>query len=223
MQARYIPAVDLEVLLDPGSKPWQGVRSEAVKLIGTPLGLQPTPAIMVAWATKKIGAIERVDVSALHDGQTLAFRLEWPDPNDNQTVPDTTAFVDAAAVLLPVVPLSPMATMGAPGIAVNGWYWRADANDRGRQIVAEGIGTSETVDDSLVRGRGAWKGGRWQVVITRALQVQAPRTVAQLKPGQKTGFGVAVWEGEHGERAGLKAYSVDWLELQLEAVPVARS
>jgi DMSO reductase family type II enzyme heme b subunit len=112
--------------------------------------------------------------------------------------------------------------MGAPGAAVNAWYWRADESGTGRHLVAEGLGTTRTLDTDIVRGAGVWKGGRWRVVIARALRVATDAPVAQLEPGTTTGFGVAVWEGEHGERAGIKAFSGDWQDLKLDPMPTAR-
>ena len=222
MQARYISGVDVDVLLNADAAPWQGVGSETVALMGTPVGLQPAPPIVMNWVTKKIGAVPSVEVSALHDGSRIAFRLEWSDPNQNIAVEDIDAFTDSAAILLPSVPKAPMPTMGAAGLAVNGWLWRGDENDQGRQVVAEGIGTTRTLDTELVQGRGSWKGGRWRAVITRSLKVDTSDPVAQLEPGQVTGFGVAIWEGGNMERGGIKAYSIDWRELQLEAAPTAR-
>jgi DMSO reductase family type II enzyme heme b subunit len=109
--------------------------------------------------------------------------------------------------------------MGAPGQAVNAWYWRADA-EGGRHVVAEGLGTSRTLDTERVLARGLWQGGRWHVVIARALRVDGVGDAVQLTPGAGVGFGVAVWEGGSGERAGLKAVSgFEWHALDLEAVP----
>jgi DMSO reductase family type II enzyme heme b subunit len=103
-------------------------------------------------------------------------------------------------------------------MAVNAWYWRADENGRGRHVLAEGLGTSRTIDYETVRGNGVYKNGRWQVVITRAMKVESPDNPAQLEPGQSTGFAVAIWEGDHGERAGIKAISGDdWIKLDIEA------
>jgi DMSO reductase family type II enzyme heme b subunit len=208
MRARYVGGLNLEALLDPEGQPWKATRPETVAMIGTPTGLQPSPYIIVSRATTKIGAIEKVSVSAVHDGSILAFRLEWSDANENRTVEDTTAFADAAGVLLPSAPGAAIASMGAPGLAVNAWHWRAD-DEKGRQVVAEGLGTTRTVADDLVRVRGIWKSGSWKVVLARPLRVQTTEPVAQLEPGQKTQFGVAIWEGSHGERAGIKAFSVD--------------
>ena len=222
MKVQYVPSVDVESALDAEASLWSGSLSETVKLMGTPVGLQPTEAIRMSWMTKKIGVVESVSVSALHDGQMLAFRLEWADATEDRGIGDTTAFPDAAGILLPSVAGAVSATMGAPGAAVNAWYWRADEDGLGRQMVAEGLGTTRPVDPEQVRGRGVWRDGRWRVGITRALRVQTPEPVAQLSPGQKTGFGVAIWEGSNGERAGIKAFSGDWLDLSLASLPVAR-
>ncbi|MEE9279480.1 MAG: ethylbenzene dehydrogenase-related protein [Myxococcota bacterium] len=222
MRVPHLPRQNLESVLDPDGRPWRGLRPTSLALVGTPLGLQPTDAIRATWATRKIGAVERVDVSAVHDGQLLAFRLEWSDPTENREFADDTFFPDAVAVLLPVAADAQVTTMGEPGKPVNAWYWRAD-EDGGRQVVAEGIGSSDTVDRELVRARGSWKGGYWRVVIARPLRVETRAAVAQLRSGDVTGFAVAVWDGGNGERAGIKSFSGDWQELSLDAEPTARS
>jgi DMSO reductase family type II enzyme heme b subunit len=217
MEARLSAGTDLEALLDPEGAAWSGARTEPVKLEGTPANMQPTELIRTAWADKPIGAVERVQVAALHNGQALAFRLEWEDASEDASLGDTTSFPDGAAVLLPTSPVAPAITMGVPGFAVNAWYWRADELEGGRHVVAEGLGTSRTLETPRVQGRGLWKGGRWQVVLARALQAESAEPLVQLEPGGTIGFGIAVWEGGHGERAGIKAFSGPlWLELRLE-------
>jgi DMSO reductase family type II enzyme heme b subunit len=221
MRVASVGSFDLQRVLDPASEPWRGVAPESIALLGTPVGLQPTAAIRVAWTGKKIGAVESVAVASVCDGRHLAFRLEWSDPTENRDSPDTTLFSDGAAVLLPSSPDASVMTMGAPGAAVNAWYWRA-IGDQGRHVVAEGLGTSRTLDTELVRARGVWKEGRWQVVIARALRVDTREPVAQIDPAATTGFAVAVWDGASGERAGIKAFSGDWRELAFEAQTLAR-
>ena len=222
MRARYVPTAQLEALLDPDAAGWKKVGSEDLKLEGTPLGLQPTAHIRAAWMERKIGSVARVAVAAVHDGRMLAFRLEWSAASESREPSDNDQFPDAAAVVLPSVPEAPAITMGAPGLAVNAWYWRS--NDEGaRNLVAEGLGTTRTVDEKLVKGRGTWKNGRWSVVIARPLRVDTQEPMAQLEPGADTGFGIAVWDGSRGERAGIKAFSGPvWQELQLDAMPKAR-
>lgn len=221
MEVRYVSGADAGSLLDPDGAAWRKARAERIKLIGTPLSLQPTDAIRVAWSDKPIGAIDQVSVAALHDGERLAFRLEWDDSTENSELDDTTAFPDAAAVALPAVEGTPLVTMGLEGAAVNAWYWRADEEKGGRHVVAEGLGTSRTLDAPLVGAQGLWKGGRWAVVISRALRVTTEEPVIQLTPGQTTSFAVAVWEGSRGERAGIKAFSENWRKLVLQPLPTA--
>jgi DMSO reductase family type II enzyme heme b subunit len=91
-------------------------------------------------------------------------------------------------------------------------------------VLAEGLGTTRTIDEELVRGNGVHENQRWQVVITRPMKVQSPDNLAQFEPGQSSGFGVAIWEGGHGERAGIKAISGDdWIKLDLDAASEAKA
>jgi len=223
MLASFVRGAPVEWLLDPGADPWRKAAPERLVLIGTPIGLQPTAAVRNAWAKRRIGAVGRVDVSALHNGEVLAFRLDWSDASENRELTDTNVFPDAAAVAFPVRPGAPLVTMGAPGMPVNAWYWRADNDTQGRQVLAEGIGTSRTPDLQRVRTHGVWKGGRWSVVIARPLRVEGPEFV-QLAPGGATEFAVAVWEGSNSERGGIKSFSGGWRELRLApAAKVGRS
>jgi DMSO reductase family type II enzyme heme b subunit len=218
MQVRYVPRFEIDAVLQPDAAVWQTGKAETVKLKGTPLDMQPSEAIKASWANKKVGVVEVVQVAAVHDGERIAFRLEWSDPIEDGEITDTTVFPDGCGILLPTVQFAPMAIMGAVGMAVNAWYWRADENGRGRHVLAEGLGTTRTIDYELVRGNGVYKDERWHVVITRPMKVQSSENPAQLEPGQSTGFGVAVWEGGQGERAGLKAISGDdWIKLDLDA------
>jgi DMSO reductase family type II enzyme heme b subunit len=215
MKADYVAKTELNALLDPDHRVWRSQLTESVAMMGTPAGMQPTPAIQVSWMGKKIGNVDRVEVSALHNGDELAIHLDWADETENAEMTDTDSFPDAAAILFPVVPEAPIITMGAPGQPVNAWYWRADVPRKARQVTAEGLGTSHTFDQTLVHGRGRWKEGRWQIVLARSLRIKSETPVAQLEPGTETGFGIAIWEGSNSERAGIKSFSGNWMPLQL--------
>jgi DMSO reductase family type II enzyme heme b subunit len=216
MRAAHMAGVELEALLDPNSQAWRGHAGEKLALTGTPAGLQPTAAIQVAWTNKRIGAVSAATVSAVHNGETLAFRIEWEDPTQNAEISDNDDFPDAAAIALPAAAGAPLILMGAKGLPVNAWYWRADEKYAGRHVSAEGLGTSRTLDTQHVKARGEWRDGRWRVVIARSLQVPGVAGAAQLEPGQETGFGVAIWDGDNKERAGIKAFSGDWKPLIIE-------
>jgi DMSO reductase family type II enzyme heme b subunit len=222
VEAHLTSGIGLEELLDPDARAWARAGEAPLPLIGTPAGLQPTAAIRNTWAGKKIGAVERVQAQAVHNGEVLAFRLEWDDPTQNDSLTDTTAFPDAAAIAFPASPDSVIVTMGAPGAAVNAWYWRADENGSGRQVVAEGLGNTRTVEPGGVHTRGIWKEGRWRVVIARALRVETAEPVVQLEPGRATRYAIAVWDGARQERCGIKAFSGDWRELRLASETTAR-
>ena len=48
MQARYVDGIDLEQILDADSSVWRPAEHVALDLIGTPIGLQPAPAVRPA-------------------------------------------------------------------------------------------------------------------------------------------------------------------------------
>jgi DMSO reductase family type II enzyme heme b subunit len=45
----------------------------------------------------------------------------------------------------------------------------------------------------------------------------APQGTVALAPGAVSKIAFAVWQGSDQERAGLKAFSPDWQELELDA------
>ena len=183
MRAVYVSEASLETLLDPRAAVWNSSKTEVLKMVGTPIGLQPTAVIRNSWMNKKIGQVEQVKVAILHNGESIAFRLEWADASENKSHGDNSTFPDAAAIALPVGDAKsvPIMLMGAQGAAVNAWYWRADQNGIGRHVVAEGIGTSRTVDQERVKASGVWENGRWQVVIVRALKMISAHASALLR------------------------------------------
>ena len=68
-------------------------------------------------------SIPNVRVQALHDGESIAFRLVWNDDTPNGNVA-SGMFTDAAAVQLPIdAAASPM--MGHPGGRVQILHWKA--------------------------------------------------------------------------------------------------
>ncbi len=216
MKAQYVAGVDSKTLLDPNAKAWGSAEAQTIKMEGTLAGMQPTPVIQTAWANKKIGQVALVEAQALHNGEALAFRLQWKTPKANTDHGDNSTFPDGAAVAFPVTALAPVMSMGAPDNPVNAWYWRASDNGSGRQVTAMGIGTSETADVDQVRGFGEYKDGKWTVTIVRAMQMESAAQVAQFTPGQAAKFGVAVWDGGAGERGGIKAMSGPlWIDLNI--------
>jgi len=214
MKVHYVANATLDRLLDAGDALWGGAASEVLSMNGTPVTMQPTAAVRNSWRDKPVGATAKVAVRAAHNGKAIAFRLDWNDPDHSVDHGDNSRFPDAAAVAFPLSRDTPLLTMGAPGAPLAIWYWRADTPDGGFQVRAEGPGSTQIVDRLRVRSRARWQDGMWSVTIARELATAEADTV-HLKAGQAARFGVAVWEGAHGERGGLKAVSGDWQPLAI--------
>ena len=209
--------VNGDVLGDPAASVWSTANGETVPLMPTPSAMQPTKYISTKWQDKVYGQTKSVTVKALRNADEIAFRLEWQDPTKNEQRIENTDFPDAVAMQFP---LSEDASlfMGGEGTPVNLWYWRADHPARARSDVAHGIGTSRVMDDVSISAQAIHANGRWSVVMRRALSVTKEAASAiQIVPGQTVRTTFAVWEGGNLERAGIKAFSPAWLELEIEA------
>lgn len=80
------------------------------------------PLMPLWWNDRHISAIR---VKAAHDGERLAFRLEWDDASRDVEAVRQQSFPDGAAVQLTANPDPPLFAMGAPGEPVNIWHWKA--------------------------------------------------------------------------------------------------
>ncbi len=67
-----------------------------------------------------------LDVQAVHDGKSIAFRLSWNDDGANTNDTQTEAFGDAVAVELYRGNEEPFLGMGAANAAIDVWFWDAD-------------------------------------------------------------------------------------------------
>ncbi|MCP4954046.1 MAG: hypothetical protein GY919_00305 [Photobacterium aquimaris] len=174
--------------------------------MSTPVAMQPTEYIRVSWEGRGHGNIANLFVSAVHDGEFAAVRMQWESAEKHPK--------DAVAIALPVRGTPPLVTMGMKGSPINMLHWMA--KDEGvRSVFAEGIGTTALGPNVKASASASWKDGVWSVVITRALGFGDD--VAPLIDGEKTGIGFAVWNGVNQERAGIKAFSVNWLDFILDA------
>ena len=216
MRAKKVAAKQ-ESLLEAAASQWANAEQIHIPMMPTPLGSQPSPYIRAAWRDHPYGKTRSVKAASLHNGDEIFFRLEWNDPEKNDVLTDS-AFPDGAAVLFPMRADAPILTMGDKDHPVNAWHWRADLGEHGRSNVARGVGTTVLSDKSRVTCRASWDKGVWRVVICRPLSIpdQAVESV-QLRPGQDMRFGVAMWEGQNGERAGIKAFSPTWHPMTIEA------
>ena len=107
-----------------------------------------------------------------------------------------------------------LALMGAKDAPIH--YLRWSSNKEGLlSLMAQGIGLSQPGAELKRGAQASTEGAVWQLVIVRALGTG--KDIAPLAAGKKTGVGFALWRGANDERAGIKAFSIDWTELELEA------
>ena len=214
IKAQRVEASD-SALIDPAGSEWRSAPATRLSLDPAPLISQPSVYVQAKWQTIDYGAIGAVSVQALHNDSGIFFRLQWDDATENDDIRDTDQFTDAAAVLFPVNEDAPLASMGSPQQPVNAWYWRPDL-ETPFSVISLGTGTTRRTVDPSLRGNGAHKGDAWAVVIGRALQ-SAGDGYVQLAAGHTAKVAFAVWQGANSERAGLKAVTLEWQPLKLEA------
>lgn len=104
-------------ILDPNAAFWKTAKEVAVPMLAQTAAapLHPQPAV------------KELRVRAVHNGQWLAFRLQWSDPTRDDVVL-TDRFADQVAVQLPIElkkDAMPSPMMGNPGGRVNILQWRA--------------------------------------------------------------------------------------------------
>lgn len=198
--------------LDPLDRTWSRVKPVAVAVY---------PQVSVLPRTATVGELS-VNVRALHGGGNLALHLEWPDPKPAR---DRTigAFADAAAIQWPMQygpgKTLPYVGMGHVGAPVALWFWRADESVE--TLAVEGFGTLTPQPNDGVTARGVWKDGVWRLVFMRTLGTPAAEHRVRLDP---TSHGLmpvafAIWNGEAGERNGLKRFSA-WHAIRFEKTRV---
>jgi len=207
-----IPASELS---RPGSEIWQQAERTRIPLAGVPLSLQPTEFIKNTFRNQPVGTTAELQFSALHNGEVIALRLEWADPDRDTDIDDNDHFPDGAALMFPFKGDAPLVTMGSKEQPVNAWHWRADREGVAHNNIAVGLGTSRVTSGAEISTRANHENARWQVVFLRQLQRQGVDTTVQFSPGQTTRIAFAVWQGSNGERAGLKAFSPGWHEFTL--------
>jgi DMSO reductase family type II enzyme heme b subunit len=215
----YKLAVARAQLLDPVGPAWNRVPGETLPLAATPLANQPSAYVRASRSEVTVGKVRSLMAQAAHDGRELFVRLSWEDASENRVLTDNDVFPDACGILMPLdggdPPIDEMGSRAAP---VNAWFWRADHQGPARNTIAHGLGTTRFTERSAIETAAAWGHGAWAIVFARPLAVpdQVGETV-QLAPGTTVKIGFAIWEGNNGERAGLKSFSREWRPLEMDA------
>lgn len=199
---------DVNAYRDPLSDTWATNSATKVNMMPTPMGMQPTAYIRNSRADKPHGLVKELTVSSVHDGKELAVHLSWQGVS-----PEGGDFPDAVAVAFPVKGEPILVLMGSKDAPLHILHWKA--NKGVKSMSAKGIGLSDPGPQLKIASQAQSVGDTWQVVLTRALGTG--EGIAPAVPGLQTKVGFALWSGANDERAGLKAFSIDWAPFDLDA------
>jgi len=204
----------MDELLNPANSMWGQAEKVELNMETPPIGNVPSNYFRAMDPTK-IGAIKRIQVSSLHNGESLFFKIEWDDPIMNDRIADPGVYRDGAGVLFPFKETARINNMGSKNEPVNAWCWQA-GRDAPFNVTAAGLGTTRREDRSYGKANPVYKAGGWTVVICRPFKTPEPDLNVALEPGITKQVGFAVWEGGNGERAGAKSFCGNWNEVEIE-------
>ena len=202
-------------LFEADGAAWSGLETNRIDLIPAPVGMAFAVSFHMA-VSQGHGKVNRLETCLAHDGETLSIRLSWQDPADDDRIRDLDQFVDAAALLFPLLPDTNPFTMGEEAKPVNAWLWKADQPEP-FDVIARGYSTTQRrpASSSGLAANGLYRDGRWAVVFQRPLQPGSGEFM-RFEPGGTAQVGFAVWDGSNAERAGQKAVTAAFLELELD-------
>ena len=198
----------IEAYKDPLSAGWSKLATETINMMPTPMGMQPTAYIRNSRAETPHGAVKELKVASVHDGEELAIYLSWKGVS-----PDGGDFPDAAAVAFPVKGLPPLILMGTKDAPLHILLWKANKGVMSKS--AKGIGFSDPGPSLKISSKASKDGDYWHLVVTRVLG--KGEGIAPIAAGVDTKVGFALWYGANDERAGLKAFSIDWAPFVVDA------
>ncbi len=208
-------AVSRDELGKVDSAIWQDAEARDIALVGVPIAMQPSSFIRNNWKDKTIGLTSNVQLKALHNGEYIAFYLQWADASEDASTNDNDHFPDGAAIMFPLKGDAPLVTMGSPEQPVNVWHWAANRSEEINNNVAAGFGSSRVTSGVEITGSSRYQQGKWQAVFLRKLQQDAPEKAVEFVKNQSVNIAFAVWQGSNEERGGLKAFSPQWHSVTL--------
>jgi hypothetical protein len=198
---------DAKDLLDGKAHAWNIAESTSVLLNRTPRVYQTEPT------TPRTPP--KFEARAIRSGATLFVRIQWEDATKNapqapakktgeggdadkiykRPTSETSAFPDAAAVMVPQEPkvAFPSLAMGDKNNPTRIFYWNAS---RGTQELTSTGRAMQKPTGRDFPARSDHADGKWTVVMQ----------IPELIEGCPIAF--AVWDGEFQDRDGLKFFSI---------------
>jgi len=148
-----------------------------------------------------------LSVKAIHDGISIAFRMEWNDTSANGEVFEPEDFGDRAAIMLNA---NRICQMGGPNNPTNMWFWNAADKTQGaygsvQNLIAGGLGTvTHTNGDDNIQVVSSHTGSQWQLVMSRPLAAVDPGDQFEFVLGVTTDVSFALYDGAYKQRNGSK-------------------
>jgi len=188
------------------------------------IDLVPAPVTMAAILSGQMalsqshGKVRRVDARMAHNGEVISVRLSWQDAERDDRIEDLDRFSDGAAVMFPLLEDANPVTMGDAKQPVNAWLWKADRAEP-FDVIARGYSTSQRrpASSSQLAASASYHDGGWHLVFQRPLDCPESGEFARFVPGRPSKIAFAIWEGSNADRAGQKAVSGAFVEVELEA------
>lgn len=176
-------------------------------------------ALMPLWWHQ--GYIDAVRVKAAHDGQRLAFRLEWSDGTRDVEGIRQQTFPDGAAVQLAASASPPLFAMGAAGETVNIWHWKAlwDQDQKKFQDVRAPF--PEVVADGYFGSEKGWRSDPLEDSSFRPADaagnlIASTRRESTVEDANAAGFGTLSHQGTEKQNVqGASAWKDGVWRLQL--------
>lgn len=196
---------------------WSGQTAVEIDLVPAPVALAAGVSGQMA-LSQGHGKVRRVDARMVHNGETLSVHLSWRDAQKDDSIEDLDRFSDGAAVMFPLLGDANPVTMGDAKQPVNAWLWKADRAEP-FDVIARGYSTSQRrpAASSRLAASASYGDGGWRLVLQRPLDRPESGEFTRFVPGQHSKIAFAIWEGSNAERAGQKAISGAFVDLELEA------
>ncbi|MFQ5417413.1 MAG: ethylbenzene dehydrogenase-related protein [Myxococcota bacterium] len=209
-------ATSSQKLLDVDGAIWASLAGVGIDLVPAPVTLAAGVSGQMA-LSQSHGKVRRVEARLAHNGETLSVRLSWRDARRDDRIDDLDRFADGAAVMFPLRDDANPVTMGDAKQPVNAWLWKADRKEP-FDVIARGYSTSQRrpASASQLAASARYRDGGWHLVFQRSLRADSGE-FARFAPGRSVKIAFAIWEGSNAERAGQKAISGAFVELELES------
>jgi mono/diheme cytochrome c family protein len=131
--------------------------------------------------------------------------------------PITEALVSGAEYGRPTTKSAAQAKVTLPAVAAGNQIAPTDGAPTAASLESIGPGslTFRLPRNQLVQSQGQWRNGRWEVTLTRVLQMPPGDAGVPLEPGSRVSIAFAVWNGSQRDRDGQKLITI-WQDLVLE-------